>query len=251
MKKIKKITGELMSYIFVATIVLGSGGIVRAAYDAIDTSDEVHNETPIKGEVWYTDTEEDDKSKLSYIKVTENEDGEYECEVTKIEPTESPLPPTEEMVDLYTDFIPDTSKKIFESEELSAELQWYAKDLCDENDIPLEIFMALMYRESCYTPSLISSDGHDYGLCQIRDINHEWISEEIGVTNFLDAKQNMQASMFMLKVAMSYYDDTWHEILMTYNGGPGYAKRLFSQGIYSSHYSRAIMEKARELGYEE
>jgi len=143
----------------------------------------------------------------------------------------------------------DRNNKIFKDEKLSAELQWYAKDLCDEYNVPLEIFIALMYHESKYDDNAIGG-GHDYGMCQIRDVNHKRLRKAIGVSDFLNAKQNMKAGVYMLSEAMKNYpNDTIHLALMTYNGGAGYADKLVHRGIYSSRYSRAIVAHAIELGY--
>ena len=145
--------------------------------------------------------------------------------------------------------IDERSVKIFESEALSAELQWYAKDLCDENGIDIKLFMALMWKESRYDPKVIGG-GRDYGLCQIRDSNHAYLEDKLNITDFLDPKQNMRAGVYMLVDAMTYYpDDSIHLALMVYNGGPEYARRLVSNGKYSSEYSREIVDYAKLLEY--
>ena len=250
--KNRNVVNEVLSYFMITIVIICSCGMATVYaknYDEDEKLQELHNEYQ-KG-IWYAEEAYTENTVMPKVEIIDNGSGEVRYEVKEIEIEQTPAPATVESCVFYADFIPDKSKKIFESEGLSAELQWYASELCEKNNVPLEIFMALMYRESTYRPNLISSDGHDYGLCQIRDENHDWISNEIGVTNFLDAKQNMRASMFMLKDAKSYHDDTWHEILMVYNGGPSYANRCFKEGKYSSEYSRAIMEKARELGYKE
>lgn len=248
--KNRSVINEVILYLLLLVLCsYGLGGHVYAKMN--EPYVEIHN-TDYAEEFYSVEDSYTENSIMPYVTVSSS-GGVISCEVQNIEIEETPIPVTKESCNFYSDMEekPDKSKKIFKSEKLSAELQWYAKKLCEKNDIPLEIFMALMYRESTYRPSLVSYDGHDYGLCQIRDENHDWIEDEIGVTNFLDAKQNMKASIFMIKDAMDYYDGTWHQILMVYNGGPAYAKRCFEKGIYSSEYSRAILAKARELGYKD
>lgn len=140
------------------------------------------------------------------------------------------------------------SKKIFESESLSAELQWYAYDVCKKNGVPFEIFMSLMRKESGYKANAIGS-GRDYGLCQIRDNNHARLTKALGITNFLNPYENIKGGVYILKEALAYYPNNIHCGLMSYNGGPGYAKKLISRGIYSSKYSREIVAYATKLGY--
>lgn len=146
----------------------------------------------------------------------------------------------------------DHSVKIFENEELSADLQNFAQTCCNMADpqVPIEVFIALMDQESVYDPSAVGEDGHDIGLCQVRDSNFNKITKETGVNYYTDAKQNIVAGVYMLSDAMNYYpNDSFHLILMVYNGGPSYAQRQINRGNYSSNYSRLIMSHAEELGY--
>ena len=178
-------------------------------------------------------------------KINENEISTEETSAPTIIPNTNPAIPLS-----YTTYNIEL-EKIIESEELSAELQHFAYNLCKENDFPFEIFMAIMQKESTYNPDAISADGKDQGICQIRSTNYEWITNETGITDFMDPKENMEASMFMLKnIEETYEPESIHQLLMMYNMGPTGAKNLFAQGIYSSKYSRYIVDYARNLGYE-
>lgn len=142
-------------------------------------------------------------------------------------------------------------EKIYPDITLSAELQHYAQQLCKEHTFSYPIFIALMWKESTYNPSDISADGMDYGICQIRKSNFTWIRQNLGNIDFMNAKQNMEASMFMLDDIRNNYKITdIHQILMYYNYGPNIAKNKISSGVYSSQYSRAIVNYAStNLGY--
>lgn len=186
------------------------------------------------------DTEEKESKTIVIEDESEQETSEEEIEDT----TESEEEPEEKVI--------DTSVKIFESESFSAENQHEAKRLADQYGIPLEILISLIYRESTYQSGVVSADGRDYGLCQIRDINHEWINSQLGKQlNYIDDIDSMEACCFMLSNLYNKYSyNGWHYILMAYNGGEGYASNHYADGIYSSEYSRAVIDKAYELGWD-
>lgn len=127
--------------------------------------------------------------------------------------------------------------------DLSEDLQEYTYNMCLNYGIVdhYEIVLAMMWQESNYRADLISST-NDYGIMQINKCNHEWLSETLGITDFLDAKQNINAGTYIISKLLHKYDNE-HEALMAYNMGEGGAARCWEQGIYSSHYSRAIMSK--------
>ena len=61
---------------------------------------------------------------------------------------------------------------------------------------------------------------------------------------------SIDASIFMLsEYTKDYNCDNYHVLLMNYNMGHGNAVECFNSGIYSSKYSRAIMDYAKEYGY--
>ncbi len=80
---------------------------------------------------------------------------------------------------------------------LSRELQVYAYNMANKYGVPYELFLAMMYVESGFNPNAISKT-NDYGMCQINKGNHAYITRQIGVTNFLDPYQNIEAGAFFL-----------------------------------------------------
>ena len=86
----------------------------------------------------------------------------------------------------------------------------------------------------------------DYGIMQINTVNHEWLREELGITDFLDAEQSIDAGTEMLARLSEKYSDP-HKVLMAYNMGEGGAAKLWAQGITSSEYSRDIMARRAEI----
>lgn len=128
---------------------------------------------------------------------------------------------------------------------LAEELQEYTFSLCKENNLDYEMVLAMMDQESDYREKVISKT-NDYGIMQINKVNHGWLKEELGIEDFLDAKQNILAGIRILTELTGKYEDQ-HQVLMAYNCGETGAKRLWKQGETTSEYSRSIMARAEEL----
>lgn len=87
---------------------------------------------------------------------------------------------------------------------------------------------------------------HDRGLMQINSCNFEWLRDELGITDFYDPRQNIQCGCYILGLLSKKYENV-HRILMSYNMGEGRTRELWSQGIYSSRYSREVVERYRKI----
>ncbi|NCC67562.1 MAG: hypothetical protein EOM14_05120 [Clostridia bacterium] len=128
---------------------------------------------------------------------------------------------------------------------LTEELQTFTFYLCEDYGADYEMALALMDRESNYTASAISKT-NDYGIMQINKINHKWLTEELGITDFLDPEQNIRCGVYMLAELAKKYDDP-HRVLMAYNMGEKGAREYTAKGNTSSAYSRFIMEQRDKL----
>ena len=122
---------------------------------------------------------------------------------------------------------------------LDAELQSYTEKMCDLYDVPLELAYAVMQVESGFTPAARSSTG-DYGLMQINSINAGWLKDKLGITDLLDAHQNIQAGCYMLGMYLSEYEGNVNCALMAYNLGTAGAKKAWSAGTYSTAYTDKV-----------
>lgn len=129
---------------------------------------------------------------------------------------------------------------------LSEELQEYTYDLCQEYGVDYELVLAMMEYESSYRVEVISKT-NDYGLMQINTCNHRWLKEELGIEDFLDAKQNILAGVYILSQLTARCGEDTNKVLMSYNFGEPDASGLWDQGIYSSKYSRGVISRAEEL----
>lgn len=125
---------------------------------------------------------------------------------------------------------------------LSTDLQKYTYATCKRYGISdyYELMLALMKQESDYNANCISST-NDYGLCQINMSNYVYLNEELGVTNLLDSRQNIQCGVYMLSenLKKANYDVT--TALMYYNMGVGGATKLIAKGTTGTNYSRGVL----------
>lgn len=125
---------------------------------------------------------------------------------------------------------------------LDDEIQQMILERCEKYNIDFAFAMAVIFKESSFKPSVVSKS-NDYGLMQINKINHEWLSEKLGITDFLDPEQNVTAGLYMLRDLFEKYEDP-AKVLMAYNLGETGAKRLWVQNIYSTDYAERILQQA-------
>jgi soluble lytic murein transglycosylase-like protein len=126
---------------------------------------------------------------------------------------------------------------------LSKDLQSYIYNQCKSYNVDYYLVLSIIQKESSYKSNVISKDGHDYGLCQIRDINHEYLRNQLNKDlNFLNPYDNVLSCIYMLSNLFNKYQSyNLSCILMSYNQGEYGAKKSFSNNIYSSEYSRVVM----------
>ena len=136
---------------------------------------------------------------------------------------------------------PTEPEKFYYDCPLDHDLQDYIRDLCIENDVPMDLVIAMISVESSFRPNVVSGT-NDYGLMQINKINHEWLSEEYSITDFLDPYQNVFCGITIIAEHLKKTDGGIELALMRYNCGATGAKRLWDKGIYHTDYTRKIME---------
>lgn len=128
---------------------------------------------------------------------------------------------------------------------LSEDVQEFTFYLCKGYYIDFPFAMAVMFRESSFNVSATSADGRDHGLFQIRDVNNEWLKEQIGVTDMNDPYQNIRAGLYILRRLFEKYDDP-ARVLMAYNMGEYGASTLWEQGVQETSFTRRVLETAEE-----
>lgn len=133
---------------------------------------------------------------------------------------------------------------------LSKELQKYTYDLVHKYKTTKffneKLIYAVIELESNFNPNIISST-NDYGLMQINITNHKWLSKKLGINNFLDAKDNINAGVFILHLLTRKYEYKGiHYILTAYNRGEnGATNYLHSRN--SSLYSRMVIKNFNSI----
>lgn len=128
---------------------------------------------------------------------------------------------------------------------LDESVQEFVYTMCQAYEIDFYLIMAQMEIESDYQPELISST-NDYGLMQINVCNHEWLSEALGITDFLDPYQSIKAGIYVMSNHLDKYKNV-SKALMAYNMGSSRAESLWSKGIYDTKYSTKIINRMKEL----
>lgn len=142
-----------------------------------------------------------------------------------------------ESYELENDFVFTTEIPVTFGEDLQ-EFTYY---LSAAYDIDYTLVLAIISKESSFMPDGISST-NDYGLMQINACNHEWLTEELGITDFIDPYENIKAGLFILRGLFEKYDST-SKVLMAYNMGENGASKLWEQGIFESNYSKDVMQR--------
>ena len=130
---------------------------------------------------------------------------------------------------------------------LSDDRQDYVFEMCEKYDVPCELVLAVMGAESTYAEDRISANG-DYGIMQINKVNHQQLTAELGVTDFMDFEQNVLCGVYMLSYYYHLYTD-FNKIAMCYRYGENGAKEMWDKGIYETDYTRQIVRSIAMLEY--
>ncbi|MFA9375567.1 MAG: transglycosylase SLT domain-containing protein [Lachnotalea sp.] len=128
---------------------------------------------------------------------------------------------------------------------MSEETQEMIIEISNKYDIAYTLTIAVIEHESECDADAISKTG-DYGLMQINQINHELLSSTLGISDFADSKQNVEAGCYMFNELFKKYKDV-NLALMAYNMGENGASKLWEQGIYTSKYADEIIQREIEL----
>ena len=133
---------------------------------------------------------------------------------------------------------------------LEDSLKEYIYDTAIESDIPPEILFSIAWKESNFNIDSISAT-NDYGLFQINQINFNNLAANMNM-DYQSFSNNIDDPYLNTKCAVKiitdckdkYNNDNWHQVLMRYNMGPAGAERNMQNGMYSSNYSRRIIDHA-------
>lgn len=122
---------------------------------------------------------------------------------------------------------------------LTDDLQAHMIRMCVRYDVPYALALAVAEQESSFDPNARSATG-DVGLMQINRINFDDLNAR-GIDPET-VEGNIEAGVSMLGDLIDRYGD-YGQALMAYNLGPTGMTRLWDQGIYSTAYSRTVLNK--------
>ena len=128
---------------------------------------------------------------------------------------------------------------------LDSDVQEFIYYLSKGYNMDFTFVMAIIQQKNGYQPDAVSNT-NDYGLMQINKVNHGYITDEIGVTNYLDPYENVRAGMFILRKLFEKYE-TPEKVLMAYNLGESGAKALWDKGVFETNYSKSVQRIQSEL----
>lgn len=131
---------------------------------------------------------------------------------------------------------------------LPDEVQDHIFDVCSLYDIPVPIILAMIYRESCFDPSVIGAAG-EFGYMQIHPVTAKFIMNNTGL-NVYDPLENISAGAWLIH----YFVERGYDIddaLICYNEGEGNAITLLNQGIKETAYTSDIFRTAATFSLRE
>lgn len=127
---------------------------------------------------------------------------------------------------------------------MPAQLQYWISGLCQGYGIDPYFVYAVIERESYYGKYTMSKDKRNYGIMQIRDVNHDWLNKAFDKKlNYTNEYENTMAGIYLLnKLINKYKSDGVDRILMAYNLGGTGAKNAWDAGTHSTSYSKDVMQ---------
>jgi hypothetical protein len=131
---------------------------------------------------------------------------------------------------------------------LSAELQEYLYDLCQERKIDYKMALAIIKHESSFNPKALGG-GCNYGLFQINICHHKSLSKNLKTENTpYDPKTNMNWGTYLLSCLYADLSGEYEgeeltkAVLSAYNMGTGGFKKYGFANKYIKGYQKALAE---------
>ena len=121
---------------------------------------------------------------------------------------------------------------------LSTEVQECIITECEKYNIPPEIVIAMIERESRFNSNAIGDNGNSFGLMQIQPRWHSGRMAKLGCTDLLNPIENV-------KVGIDYLGELYNRY-----GDIGKALTAYNTGSYTgtiTYYTIAVMKRANEI----
>lgn len=143
--------------------------------------------------------------------------------------------------------VPKEPERTYYDVPLTEDLQDVIIDTAGGRGVDPALVLAVIEKESGYNPDASGDNGRSQGLMQIWRSAHEKRMKKLGAVNLYDPRDNVLVGIDILAEKLKSYKDV-EKALIAYNAGDAGAKRhYFSKGIYSSSYSRAVLEIAEGI----
>lgn len=131
-------------------------------------------------------------------------------------------------------------EKFYYDVPLDNDTQDYLFSVCESYGVEPALVLAMIDTESGFNTNSISKTG-DFGLMQINKCNHARLKELLGITDFLNAKQNILCGVAMISANLAENNYDYVQALMCYNMGTNGAKMAWKRGITSTAYTDKVM----------
>lgn len=146
-----------------------------------------------------------------------------------------------EVPTLKADRLPDTTDVFYYDIPLSENLQRYIFEICESENVPVALVLAMIEHESAFNPEAVS-DTNDYGLMQINKVNHEWLEEEYRCADMMNPYQNVFCGIKIIGTYLKKYSGDFNKALMAYNMGDYGARIAWENGVTGTNYSTRVIE---------
>ena len=130
---------------------------------------------------------------------------------------------------------------------IDIELLDHIQGLCGDYEIPVELVLAVIEKESSYRADAVSKAGA-IGLMQVIPESHYPRMIRLNCTDLFNPYQNVAVGMDFLAELLEKYKGDKHKALTAYNYGENGANdKFFSKGNNQSEYSRKVLEIEQKI----
>lgn len=129
-------------------------------------------------------------------------------------------------------------------------VQAYLWCQCKQRGIDYYIVVALIELESNYNCEATGDNGNSKGYMQIWESWHKDRMQAEDVEDLYNPFGNIRVGLNFLQELIARAGGDSHYVLMSYNMGENKCKEFISEGIYSTEYSRWVLQRAQEIKQE-
>jgi soluble lytic murein transglycosylase-like protein len=137
---------------------------------------------------------------------------------------------------------------MFDSIPLNDTDKQYVQDVCRQYNVASDLIFAMMATETGDTFKLdvVNADGSCIGPMQVNVKCHQDRAKRLGVKLSADDWQgSVLVAVDYVAELFAKYEDVG-DVLMAYNGGEGYLRRMKDKGIYSTKYTEKVFARQEE-----